>query len=177
MRSVAFPPGWFHPLLVAPDLRECVSTSTMAAVVEISKDLLNSKRLMQTCFPVQANRITSVMAAYSWFAISVFNLSIPFKLSFASGCSIVLSGRFAGLPLNKELFTGLLLAQLVAMNTMSSLFFSTTIMSNNSCSCEDTVRSSVIISTPQAPARYFVDLHATYGRSWLNAPILHRLPS
>jgi hypothetical protein len=35
------------------------------------------------------------------------------------------------------------------MNTMRSLSRSAKIMSNNHCSCEDMVRSSVIISTPQ----------------------------
>ena len=35
------------------------------------------------------------------------------------------------------------------MNTMSSRSLSATMMSSNSCSCEGTVRSSVMMSTPQ----------------------------
>ena len=103
---------------------------------------------------LHVNMITSVMAAYSWLASSVFSLSVPFKSSLPSGYSSVRSGWGARLPRSSEVLIGLPLARLAvpqggAMNTMSNLSLSATMISSSSCSCEGIVRSSVMISTPQ----------------------------
>ena len=56
VRSIASQSKWFYPCSVAPGPRQFVSISTMAAVVEIYQDALNSLQKFQcrSRFPVKA---------------------------------------------------------------------------------------------------------------------------